>query len=131
MEEFFWKLLTAVLTAAVPVLTGFLCDWIHKMAENAKAKARNERVRGLVEEIDESVRTAVQYVNQTFVDELKKSGVFGESDEYAKEAFDLAFNTTLQTISAEAAEWIYKTFGDVHAYLEPKIEKEVSVQKNW
>ena len=129
--DIFWKLLAAVLTAAVPVLTGFLCEFIHKAAEKAKINAESARVKALVEEIDDAVCAAVSYVNQTFVHELKQSGVFKESDEYAKEAFETAFRTTVETISDDASAYILETFGDMRKYLEVKIEEAVYDEKRW
>ena len=129
--EIFWKLLAAVLTAAVPVLTDFLCDLIYRAAQNAKEKTENARIARLIDEIGAGVRTAVSYVNQTFVDELKKSGVFGEDEEYAKDAFEQAFTKTIEIISEEAVLYIEDTFGDIREYLEAKIEEAVHDEKRW
>ena len=129
MDDFFWKLLAAVLTAAVPVLTGFLCDLIRKMAAEAAVNAKNERIAAIIEEIDEAVRGAVQYVNQTFVDELKKANAFDAEE--AQAAFEAAFQATVETISHDAEQYIEETFGDLRRYLEVKIEKTVKDEKIW
>ena len=94
--ELFEKILSAVLIAVLPILTGFFCDFLRKLAEEAKVRAKTEQIQGLIEEIDRSVETAVIYVNQTFVDELKKSNQFSEDPEYAHEAFETAFSKTLE-----------------------------------
>lgn len=125
--DIFWKILAAVLTAAVPVLTGYLCDLIYRLAVEAKISAENERVDALVDEIDRAVRAAVTYVNQTFVDALKKESVF-DSDA-AETAFETAFRTTIETISHDAAGYIEETFGDLRNYLEVKIEEAVRDEK--
>lgn len=129
--EIIYKLLAVVLIAAVPVLTGFICELFHKAAAEFKIKADNERIGGLIDEIDRSVCAAVQYVNQTFVNELKKSGVFREDETYAKEAFEMAFQAVVETISEDASEYIMDTFGDIRKYLEVKIEQEVLIEKEW
>ena len=40
--EIIYRLLAAVLIAAVPVLTGFICELFHKAAKEFKIKADNE-----------------------------------------------------------------------------------------
>ena len=129
--EIFWKILAAVLTAVIPVLTGFLCDFIHKSAQEIKVQSENERTQGFIDEIDRAVCAAVQYVNQTFVNELKESGVFREDETYAKEAFEMAFRTVVETLSDNASDYILKTFGELRKYLEVKIEQEVLNEKEW
>ena len=127
--DIFYRLLAAVLIGAVPVLTGFLCDLIHRAAVKFRCEAEDERIGALVDEIDRSVAEAVCYVNQTFVDELKASGVFDEDEEYAKDAFESAFETVLKTLSEDAVGYITDFFGDLREYLTVKIESEVKREK--
>lgn len=127
--EILTNILTAVLVAVLPILAGFLCDMIHKAAVKFQQSAEDARIKVLIGEIDEAVRDAVIYVNQTFVDELKRAQVFGEDEEYPKQAFEEAYSTALKTISDSALEYIEKTFGDLREYLTVKIEKAVSEQK--
>ena len=117
--EILTNILTAVLVAVLPILAGFLCDMIHKAAVKFQQSAEDARIKVLISEIDEAVRDAVIYVNQTFVDELKRAQVFGEE----------AYSTALKTISDSALEYIEETFGDLREYLTVKIEKAVSEQK--
>ena len=129
--DILYKILATVLIAIIPIVTGFLCDLIYRAAQNAKEKTEDARIARLIDEIGAGVRTAVSYVNQTFVDELKKSGVFGEDEEYAKDAFEQAFTKTIEIISEEAVLYIEDTFGDIREYLEAKIEEAVHDEKRW
>lgn len=129
--ELFWQILPAVLVAVIPILSGFLCRLLKQLTDKVVQNTENERVRALVDEIDEAVRSAVNYVNQTFVDELKKAGTFGEDPQYAEEAFRTAYETAIETISSDAMDWISKTFGDVRKYLEVKIEESVQYNHRW
>lgn len=129
--ELFYQILTAVLTAVLPILCGFLCRLLGQMAKRVAQNAKDERVKALVHEIDTAVQAAVCYVNQTFVDELKKAGTFGEDPEYAEEAFRTAYETAIETISSDAMDWISETFGDVRKYLEVKIEESVRYNHWW
>ena len=129
--EILEKILSAVLIATLPVLTGFFCDFLRKLAQEAKVRAKTEQIQGFIDEIDKSVETAVIYVNQTFVDELKKSNQFSEDPEYAHEAFETAFSKTLEILSEDAKVFIEQTFGDLKGYLEVKIEESVHNEKIW
>ena len=127
--EILEKILSAVLIATLPIMTGFFCDFLRKLAQEAKVRAKTERIQALIEEIDKAVETAVIYVNQTFVDELKKTNTFAEDPEYAHEAFRTAYSTTLEILSEEAKVFIEQTFGDLKDYLEVKIEESVHNEK--
>lgn len=129
MEDLLYKILTAVLTAVLPILCGYLCRLLGQMAKRVAQNAKDERVKALVHEIDAAVQAAVCYVNQTFVDELKKSGTFSEDPEYAEEAFRTAYETAIETISKDAMDYIQATFGDVRKYLEVKIEEKVRFER--
>lgn len=129
--ELFWQILPAVLVAVIPILSGFLCRLLKRMADEVVQNMEDERVKVLVGEIDAAVQSAVNYVNQTFVDELKKAGTFGEDPQYAEEAFRTAYETAIETISSDAMDWISETFGDVRKYLEVKIEESVQFNHRW
>jgi hypothetical protein len=129
--ELFWQILPAVLVAVIPILSGFLCRLLKRLADEVVQNMEDERVKALVGEIDTAVQSAVNYVNQTFVDELKKAGTFGEDPEYAEEAFRTAYETAIETISSDAMDWISETFGDVRKYLEVKIEESVQYNHRW
>lgn len=129
--ELFWQILPAVLVAVIPILSGFLCRLLKRLADEVVQNMEDERVKALVGEIDTAVQSAVNYVNQTFVDELKKAGTFGEDPEYAEEAFRTAYETAIETISSDAMNWISETFGDVRKYLEVKIEESVQFNHRW
>lgn len=129
--ELFWQILPAVLVAVIPILSGFLCRLLKRLADEVVQNMEDERVKALVGEIDTAVQSAVNYVNQTFVDELKKAGTFGEDPQYAEEAFRTAYETAIETISSDAMNWISETFGDVRKYLEVKIEESVQYNHRW
>ena len=129
--ELFWQILPAVLVAVIPILSGFLCRLLKRLADEVVQNMEDERVKALVGEIDTAVQSAVNYVNQTFVDELKKAGRFGDDPQYAEEAFRTAYETAIETISSDAMNWISETFGDVRKYLEVKIEESVQYNHRW
>lgn len=128
MMDILREIMISVLIAVIPIFAGFLCDAIHKLAVKASVSAESERKKYLINEIDHAVQTAVMYVNQTFVDALKEAETWNSDD--AKEAFNLAFRTVIETISDDAQDFIIETCGDIQKYLEVKIEEEVKLNKS-
>ena len=129
--ELFEKILSAVLIAVIPILTGYFCELLHKLASEAAERMKDDKAQALIFEIDRAVQSAVVYVNQTFVDELKKTNQFADNPEYANVAFETAFDKTVEILSEEAKAYIEKTFGDLQNYLEVKIEESVNMEKRF
>ena len=128
--EIFWKILPVVLSAAIPVLTFFLCELIHKAADGIRARAEDERTQAYVWEIERAVTAAVKYTNQTFVDALKadEDNLFDEEQQQA--AFEEAYKTAVETISDAALNYLFDKFGDIREYLTVKIEEAVRDNKH-
>ena len=128
--DIFWKILTAVLSAAIPVLTVYLCDLIHKAAVNIRNRMESEKAQECVWEIESAVTSAVRYVNQTFVDALKADPNVEFDLELQEEAFEEAYKTAVETISDAALNYLFDKFGDIREYLKVKIEEAVRDNKN-
>lgn len=127
MKEFWTALLQAVIIAVVPVVAGFVCDYLREKAKEAAEAVKNERVRDLISEAVDAVYAAVAYVGQRYVDELKKSNEF--SVENQATAFEMACTYAYDMISSEAEEVIESVYGDVDEWLEAMIEKAVREEK--
>ena len=127
MQDFIKDLLFAVVTAAVPVLTGYAISLIKKAGANTAAKTEDTKVQGYVREICEAISDAVAATSQTYVDALKQAGKFDkEAQQWAAKR---ALAACLASISTEAQDFIVKTYGDISDYLKTKIEAEVRKQK--
>lgn len=105
-----------VLTAAVPLALRYLWQYCAaKYADSKYADAIN------------AVFSAVEYVNQTFVDTLKCEGNF---DENAKvKAFCNAKDAALEIMSKSTLAWLGKTHTDVDQWLTVQIEVAVKSAK--
>ena len=73
------------------------------------------------------VCSAVDFVNQTFVDNLKKAGCF--DDEAQRIAFKKAKDVVLDTMSESTYRWLEKTFSDLDSWLEVQIESSIKAVK--
>lgn len=127
MKEFIIELLQAVATAAVPVCAAFLVQFLWRKSEEIGAQVDSLTTKKLLAEVTEAVTTAVTYTSQTYVDTLKKYGIF-DKDAQLK-ALEKSKDKTLSLLSASAKSILAEIYGDLNAYLETKIEAEVRSQK--
>ena len=128
-KEILWQLLIAITAAAVPVLTGFLCDLIRKGAKWLIENTKMAKYEAIIDEVTNAVTNAVTYVNQTYVDALKEQNAFG--GEETELAFAKAYQATIETLSQDAVDFLTKTYGDISSYLEVAIETTVRQEKKW
>jgi lysyl-tRNA synthetase class I len=127
MKEFLFELLQAVATAAVPVCAAFLVQFLRRKSKEAAAQTNSLTTKELLAEVTEAVTTAVTYTSQTYVDALKKNGIFDKDAQL--EALQKSKNKTLSLLSASAKSILAEIYGDLDAYLETRIEAEVKNQK--
>lgn len=127
MQEFLSNLLTAVITAAVPVVAAYIITLIKKAGDNATAETEDIKAQGYIREIVDAVSNAVAATSQTYVDALKNAGEF--TLEAQKEALQKALTACIASISPAAQAFIESVYGDLKEYLTNKIEAEVRKQK--
>ena len=120
-------LLYILITAAVPVLTTYVCKFLYTKWTESKVKINNEKVSTTLDSVIKMVLDVVEATNQKYVDELKKHGEF--TKEAAAEAFKISKDTALSMLSNEAAEIIVDVYGDLDIYLNTLIEATVKQLK--
>ena len=120
-------ILYILITAAVPMLTTYICKFLYTKWTESKVKIENEKISTTLESVITMVLDVVESVNQVFVDELKKKGEFTE--ENAKEAFIKSKETVLKMLSEDAVTIIESVYGDVDVYLDTLIEATVKQLK--
>ena len=120
-------LLYILITAAVPVLTTYVCKFLYAKWTESKVKIENDKISTTLDGVVVMVLDVVEATNQVFVDELKKNGEFTE--EAAAEAFRVSKDKALKMLSVEAAEIISTVYGDVNVYLDTLIEATVKQLK--
>lgn len=125
--EMIKELLYILITAAVPVLTTYVCKFLYAKWTEGQAKIENEKIATTLDNVVNMVLDVVEATNQTFVDELKKKGEFTE--EAAAEAFRISKDKALKMLSNESADIIVSVYGDVNEYLDTLIEATVKQLK--
>lgn len=127
MSEFLTQLLQAVITAAIPVCGAFLIQFLNRKSAQIAAETDNEELKSLLEQVNDAVTKAVTYTTQTFVDSMKKNGVFDA--EAQAEALQKSLDKTLALLSEVAKSALEEIYGDLNEYLTVRIEAEVKNQK--
>lgn len=122
-----FTLLQAVATAAIPVCAAFLVQFLRNKSEQIGAQIDNLELKELLDEVTDAVSTAVTYTNQTYVDALKKEGIFDV--EAQKTALETSLKMAISLLSESARSALAAIYGTLDDYLVSKIEAEVRNQK--
>ena len=125
--EFVKDLLYILITAAVPVLTTYVCKFLYAKWTKSKVNIKNEQIQDTLDKVTNMVLDVVQATNQTFVDSLKKNGEF--TKEAAIEAFNKSKETVVKMLSDDAVTIITEVYGDIDVYLDTLIESLVKQLK--
>ena len=127
MNAFIIELLQAIATAAIPVCAAYLVQYLHRKSEHIIAQTDNMTIKAFLAEAADAVSTAVTYTSQTFVDALKKEGIFDKDKQ--QEALKKSLDKAISLLSESAKNALTDIYGDLEAYLTSKIEAEVRSQK--
>ena len=126
--ELIKDLLYIFITAAVPVLTTYLCKFLYTKWTESKSAINNAEIQNTLNQVVEMVLRCVETTNQTFVDTLKQKGEFTE--EAALDAFQKSKEAALKMLSEDAKKIIAEIYGDIDVYLDTLIESTVKQLKN-
>ena len=125
--DFIEELLFAVIAAAVPVVTTFLCTWIASSYEANKVKIKNEKVQATMDLVKDMIIAAVGTTTSTYVKQLKAENLFDENAH--KEAFKKTYEIVQKQLTDDSRKIIAETYGDVETYITNKIEQFVEELK--
>ena len=125
--EFVQELLFAIIAAAVPVATTFLCKWLVSLSEANKVKIKNEKAQATIGLVTDMIVAAVETTTSTYVKNLKAQELFDANAQ--KEAFNMTFEAVKKQLTEDSKKIIAETYGDVEAYLTNKIEQFVEQLK--
>jgi hypothetical protein len=125
--EFVQELLFAIIAAAVPVATTFLCKWLVSLSEANKVKIKNEKAQATIGLVTDMIVAAVETTTSTYVKNLKAQELFDANAQ--KEAFNMTFETVKKQLTEDSKKIIAETYGDVETYITNKIEQFVEELK--
>jgi Na+-translocating ferredoxin:NAD+ oxidoreductase RnfG subunit len=127
MENLLEQLLLTVITAVGAGLSTLIGLWFKRLADNVKAKTKNEKVNEVLYRVRNLVKDAVLTVQQTFTEQLKKDGKFDK--EQQKIAFQKAIDIILANLTEEAKDILNEIYGDIYKWLEVQIESIIALWK--
>lgn len=129
-NEMINQVLYGLIMIAGSIIVPFLVKYLRARIEESgivKKLTENENMQKLVQDAINQVLDAVVYVNQIYVDSLKKSGEFTE--EAQKEAFNRAYVEACNMISDGSKKAIEQLYGSFDKWLQLKIEASVNTAK--
>ena len=110
------QILYVLITVALPLVLKYAYQLVAMKLAGSK-----------YEDAVSSIYDAVAYVNQTFVDSLKKSGKFDEQS--AELAFIKAKEAALAIMKRSTVKWLEKTYTDLDSWFTVQIESAVKANK--
>lgn len=89
---------------------------------------KNDELKGIVNSLNELVRNSVLEIYQTYVEALKKGGIFNETAQ--KEAQERCLALINRNMPENVHAWLEANYGDIEAYLKSLIESQIGLLKN-
>ena len=89
---------------------------------------KNDKLKNILASLNEVVQKAVSEVYQTYVEALKKDGMFDA--EAQKEALNKALEIIKANAPTDLMNWLKENYSDVDAYLKSQIEAAIGLLKN-
>lgn len=89
---------------------------------------KNEETKSLLTSLTDIARNAVLEVYQTYVEALKKGGIFDEKAQ--KEAQDRALKIIRENMPEKVHAWLEANYSDAETYLLSLIESQIGQLKN-
>lgn len=89
---------------------------------------KNDKLKTILSSLNETVRNAVSEVYQTYVEALKKDGMFDA--EAQKEALSRALEIIKTNLPSDVMAWVQDNYTDIDAYFKSLIEAAIGLLKN-
>ena len=121
------QLLQAMLIASIPIVTKFLTDLVKAKREEAEVTKLQEYMWVIAQ----AASDAVDFSSQMYVDQLKATGTWGDTDykEHASKAMDIALKALKQSLTEDTKSFLATVYEDVDSYLKTLLEAEVHKHK--
>ncbi len=89
---------------------------------------KNDKLKTILSSLNETVRNAVSEVYQTYVEALKKDGMFDA--EKQKEALNKALEIIKTNLPKDVMKWVQENYSDIDSYFKSQIEAVIGLLKN-
>lgn len=124
-EEIITKLITTIIGILGTIITTILLPYV---VNCLKAKTNNETLKYVIDELNQTVVTGVDYIQQTFVEQLKKDGKF--DSEKQKEALDKAVNVIWNDLSDRTVNFLKDNSIEIEKIIVKYVESYIASKKS-
>lgn len=124
-EEITTKLITTIIGILGTIITTILLPYV---VNCLKAKTNNETLKYVIDELNQTVVTGVDYIQQTFVEQLKKDGKF--DSEKQKEALDKAVNVIWNGLSDRTVNFLKDNSIEIEKIIVKYVESYIASKKS-
>ena len=125
------ELINQIFEICIIPLLGVLTAYAVKFINIKSAELINSREQELekkyISMLNSTITDCVIATTQTYVDSLKKQGVFNADAQ--KVAFSMTYTSVMNLLTEEATEYLNTIIGDLNLYITQKIEAEVNLNK--
>lgn len=115
------------MTVAVPVLITILTTLVNRILDYQIQKIQNEKVQQLLREGTALILDSVNYIQQTYVDDLKATGSFDAAAQ--RHALDAAKTRALDLMRNDVYRVLDSQYENVNKYIETIIESAIAQKK--
>lgn len=115
-NEIILTVVSIIFTALATWGIGILKTWLN-------IKIKDKTVLKCINNVIEAVDTVVKFTYQTYVENIKGSGLWDEVAQ--KEALNKALICARAQLSSEAKEYLSENFNDLDEYLKSRIESAI------
>lgn len=118
---------TLVLAPLVIAISSFLIALIRQQTAKIEEKVKDDKVKRLLEIAENVVSQSVATVSQTYVDALKKDGIFDKDAQ--QQAFEMSKDKIYTLLTTDTLQAVQNNYGDVDEWIVTKIEETINKSK--
>ena len=118
---------TLVLAPLIIAISSFLIALIRQQTSKIEEKIKDEKAKRMLEIAENVVSQAVATVSQTYVDGLKKDGIFDTDAQ--KEAFEMSKDKIYKLLTTDTLQAVQNNYGNVDEWIVTKIEETINKSK--
>lgn len=115
---------TLVLAPLVIAISSFLIALIRQQTAKIEEKVKDDKVKRLLEIAENVVSQSVATVSQTYVDVLKKDGVFDKDAQ--QQAFEMSKDKIYTLLTTDTLQAVKDNYGNVEEWINTKIEETIN-----
>lgn len=115
---------TLVLAPMVIAISSFLIALLRQQTAKIEEKIKDEKAKRMLEIAGNVVSQAVATVSQTYVDVLKKDGIFDKDAQ--QQAFEMSKDKIYTLLTTDTLQAVKDNYGNVEEWINTKIEETIN-----